>query len=369
MNESRVCVITGASSGIGAALAEQAARAGYTIVAVGRNASALESVRAAIAERGGRILVLTADIREAASAQRIVHAALSNFGRIDVLVANAGVAGRGALATQSNAELAEQLETHVTAPLQLIREALPALQSSRGAVFILGSGVARIPIGGMGLYPPAKAALRSASRILRRELAPLGIGVSYVDPGVVNTAFMQRKAMPGAPAWLMVSPQMVAQAILRAFRRRPAEVNAAPWQTAGVALGERFPAITEFLLTRAQALTGVSTSAVTLPTASTPPQPPVAPPSTEADPLAAALAPFRTRMERSKLPLASLLTALQPGTAFNEDAFALAWAGMPNKHERALISEVCAALHTAGLLEANGERNWQVSPHVGKSEP
>lgn len=377
MDEQRVLVVTGASSGIGAALALRAARAGYAIVAVGRNRVALDTLRDAISNDGGRVAILESDIRDAASARKIVELARTSFGRIDVLVANAGVAGRGPLALQTDEELHEQIETHVYAPLRLIREALPLLHTSRGATFVLGSGVARIPIGGMGLYPASKAALRSAARTLRRELQPLGIGVSYVDPGVVDTEFMKRKEMPGAPPWLLVSPHQVARAILRAIPRRPAEVNASPWQTASVALGELFPRITDFIISRADTLTGVTASALKLTEAPTS-QVELAPAVTESvtetvtplriagtsDALAMALEPFLGRMDRTKLPLQTLLDALQESARFSEDDFALAWVGMPNKNERKLISDIALALHNAGILQEHSERVWEVRIHL-----
>ena len=367
MNDQRVMVITGASSGIGGALALRASRSGYAVLAIGRNTAALDILSDTITGEGGRVHILTADIRERTTARKIVETAQRTFGRIDVLVANAGVAGRGPLALQTDEEMREQIETHVYAPVSLVREALPLLHASRGAVFILGSGVARIPIGGMGLYPASKAAIRNATRILRRELAPFGIGVSYVDPGVVDTAFMTRKEMPGAPPWLHLSPHTVARAIFRAIPRRPRTVNASMWQTAGVALGELFPRITDFALSRADGLTGVSGSTLTIP-ALTPPETisetvvPLRIAGTS-DALAMALEPFLGRMERAKLPLQTLLTALQHDTDFSEDEFALAWVGMPNKNERKLISDIALALHNSGIFIPQGNRTWNVHIH------
>ncbi len=121
---------------------------------------------------------------------------------------------------------------------------------------MLGSGVARVPVGGLGAYAPSKAATRSATSVLRRELKPQGIAVTYVDPGAVDTAFMSRAGMPGAPAWIMATPEDVARKILVAVRTRPRVLNAVPWQTAVVALAELFPRLTDFVLERNPALVG-----------------------------------------------------------------------------------------------------------------
>jgi short-subunit dehydrogenase len=264
MNERRVLAVTGASAGIGAALAIRAARAGYAVVATGRNADALTLLAQRVTSEGGSITTLIGDVRSSLTSERIAATALEVYGRLDVLVANAGIAGRGPLAVQSDEELREQFETHVYAPITLIRACLPLLTASKGTTFVLGSGVARMPIGGMGLYPASKAALRSASRTLRNELKPLGIGLTYVDPGAVDTEFMHRQSMPGAPRLLLTSPHTVAKQILAAISRRPNEVNVVAWQTALLGLAEMAPRLTDYILAHAGAITGAPVTHVAL---------------------------------------------------------------------------------------------------------
>lgn len=256
MNERRVLAVTGASAGIGFALALRAANTGYAIVAIGRNREALAALEVRVRERGGTIVTLVADVRSSTTSQQIAEAALEHYGRLDVVVANAGIAGRGPLAIQTDDELLEQLETHVMAPITLIRACLPLLMASKGAVFVLGSGVARMPIGGMGLYPASKAALRSASRTLRTELRPAGVDLTYVDPGAVDTEFMHRRSMPGAPAVLLTSPYTVADRILRGIGKGYAELNVVGWQSALLGIAELFPRLTDAMLARAGSLTG-----------------------------------------------------------------------------------------------------------------
>ncbi|HEV2741103.1 MAG TPA: SDR family NAD(P)-dependent oxidoreductase, partial [Candidatus Elarobacter sp.] len=251
-----VVVVTGASSGIGRALALRAARAGYDVVAIGRNAAALDAVAQRVRTEPGRIVTAVFDVSDPANALPIVDLAREKFGRIDVLVNNAGHVAVGALSLQTDDALRAQFGTHVIGPVALVREALPLLRESHGIVFMLGSGVARVPVGGLGAYAPSKAATRSATRILRRELEPQGIAVTYVDPGAVDTAFMSRAGMPGAPASIMVTPEEVARKILVAVRTRPRVLNAVPWQTAFVALAELFPRITDLVLERNPALVG-----------------------------------------------------------------------------------------------------------------
>ena len=256
----KTILITGASSGIGRALAVQAARAGYAVYAVGRNVRALAALAGQVGEEGGTLAVDVADISDPANAPGLIGRTVGAYGHIDVLVNNAGAAASGPIAMQSDEALRVQFGTHVFGPLALVREALPTLRASRGHVFMLGSGVARVPVAGMGSYPPSKAALRSATSILRRELASLDIAVTYVDPGAVDTGFMTRAGMPGAPRESLVSPELVARKILLAIMTRPRVLNVMPLQTAAVALGEVFPVIAEAVLERNPSLVGAGPS-------------------------------------------------------------------------------------------------------------
>jgi short-subunit dehydrogenase len=252
----KTILVTGASSGIGRALAVRAARAGYGVYAVGRNMKALAALAAQVSEEGGIIKTDITDVSEPSNAPGLVGRMLGAFGQIDVLVNNAGAVAVGPIATQSDDDLRAQFGTHVIGPLAIVREALPSLRATRGHVFMLGSGVARVPVGGLGAYPPSKAALRSATTILRRELTPLEIAVTYVDPGAVDTAFMSRAGLPGAPPSVLVSPELVARKILFAIGTRPRILNVAPLQTAAVAVAELLPALTEAILERNPQLIG-----------------------------------------------------------------------------------------------------------------
>jgi short-subunit dehydrogenase len=356
-----VIVVTGASSGIGRALALRAARAGYDVVAIGRNREALGALAERVQAEQGRIVVDAFDVAEPANARAVVAVARRAFGRIDILVNNAGQVAVGPLSQQSDDALRAQFGTHAIGPIALVREALPLLREARGHVFMLGSGVARVPVGGLGAYPPSKAATRSAASILRRELKPDGIAVTYVDPGAVDTAFMARAGMPGAPASILATPEDVARKILLAVRTRPRVVNAVPWQTAFVALAELFPRVTDFVLERNPTLVGAA-EAPALESAAPPAleaAPPVAieaPPPVHTGAFDEALEPVRRRMERVKLREEFVRELLHAGDVLDAHEVALRWAGMPNKNERAATNEVLDALAGAGFLQRDGER-------------
>ncbi len=281
-----------------------------------------------------------------------------------MLVNNAGGVAVGPIVEQSDDALREQFATHVLAPLALVREALPALRASRGQVFFVGSGVARVPVAGLGAYPAAKAAIRMAARVARVDLHKDGVAVTYVDPSAVDTEFMRRRGMRGAPRALLIPPERVARKILRAIERRPAVLDASPWQSPLLGLGEIFAGPTDWVLARfphlagSQPLDGVQEGA--------PSDPPVAdavevaPQAADDARLEAALAPLAHRMERLKLSRAFVAGLLQPGTTLDVADVALRWAGMPNKNERALTQEVLDALAAGALIEPTGEGTYRV---------
>jgi short-subunit dehydrogenase len=386
VNETRVAIVTGASSGIGRALAERAVRAGWNVFAVGRRAERLAELAERLAPATGELATLTLDLRSPGAAARIASEALARFGRIDVLVNNAGGVAVGPIAQQSDDALYEQMETHTIVPLALTREALPALRASHGQIFYVGSGVARIPVGTLGAYPPAKAAVRNLARIVRNELHDDGIAVTYVDPGAVATEFMTRVGFAGPPPGFAASPHAVARRIFAAFTSRRPVVNAVPWQTFVVAIGEALPGLTDFVLQRAPQIVGGEA----LPP--TPAQPVLATEERKALPapelrndgaaaltserglelerettstFEAALAPLESRMGRLKLQRAFVAGLLVPGSRLELGDVALRWAGMPNKNERSLTHDVLEALTASGFLERSDDDQFTVVRAAG----
>ena len=392
----KTMIVTGASSGIGRALALRASNAGFATVLVARNAGALETLASRIHAGGGLCATLALDVRDSGAASAIVSTAVQRYGRIDVLVNNAGIAGSGNLLQQSDEELQAQWETHVLAPLRLARWALPEVLKTGGQLFFFGSGVARVPTPGLGAYPPAKAAVRALTTQLRRELRGSGVAVTYVDPGAVDTPFMERAGMQGPPKGLTISPQTVADRIVRATTTRPRAVNASRWQTTAVAFGELLPALTDAILATFPQLAGaervtppvmlslskheheepqsvtVSPPSVMLslskhdhdqPTLPVPVETPIETAKewhVEESAFDRALAPLTRRMERVKLPREFIARLLTPGAALELGDVAMRWAGMPNKNERAAVSEVFQALTAAEFLRQTGDETWTV---------
>jgi short-subunit dehydrogenase len=365
VNRRRVAIVTGASSGIGRALAERAVRSGWDVFGVGRREHRLIELAERVAGATGTFAWLALDLREPGAPARIVRETLARFARIDVLVNNAGGVAVGDISAQSDEALREQFETHAIVPLALTREALPSLKAVGGHVIFFGSGVARVPVGTLGAYPPAKAAVRNLARVARNELRRHGIAVTYVDPGAVATEFMTRAGFAGPPEGIAASPYRVARRVFDAFSSRQPVVNAVPWQTFFVALGEALPQVTDFVLSRAPQIVGgelratppqslVAEPSATLAPAPTAPAVPVAgiaESPTGSSPFEAALAAHAARMAKFKLRAEFVRGLLVPGAQLDLGEVAMRWAGMPNKHERALTNDVLDALADAGFLE------------------
>ena len=359
MPEGRVLVVTGAGSGIGREVALEAAREHFAVVAVSRSKEQLDELAAEISQTGGACVTLALDVTEKDAPQRIVKTARAYFGRIDVLINNAGAATGGRLLEQSDEEIDAQWHLHVAAPLRITRAALPLLEAARGQVMFVGSGLARVPSPYYGAYCAAKAAVRAMATQLRRELLGTGITITYIDPGSVRTNFAQNAGIESfGPEWVPVEARHVARRIVRAAHTRPAVLNAVPLHTVGAMLGEWFPRMTDRAMSKRKA--PAPQPSLTPAPASQPPPAPTPAPAPEQTDFERALEPVSRRMERVKLPAAFLAELLRPGDDVQLSDAAMRWAGMPNKNERAALAEALDALTAGGFLERTGEESWRV---------
>jgi uncharacterized protein len=349
-------IVTGASSGIGHALAREGARDGYRIVAIARRAERLDELAGSIRGAGGLCATLAGDVVARDMPARIVNTALQAFGRIDVIVNNAGTGAYGELLEQSDAAIEAQWQLHVAAPLRIARAALAQLELRCGQLVFIGSGIVRVPLPQYGAYALGKAAIRAAATQLRRELRSRGVAVTYVDPGLVATEFHRTIGIvrPNEPA--AATPERVARAILRGIARRRPVVSAVGWQTAATVVGESFGSLADRAIVAAFTPRRVPDTETILPCH---PEP-VEGGQQEFTPFERALAPVARRMERVKLSPAFLREALVPGAILELNELAMRWAGMPNKNERAVMSEVLDALAAGSYLEQLEEEKWRV---------
>ncbi|MCP3102035.1 oxidoreductase [Myxococcus sp. K15C18031901] len=182
---SKVWFITGSSRGLGRDLTQAALDAGHRVVATARNPEQLED----LAKRyGDRMRAVALDVTDPAAARSAVAAAVSAFGRIDVLVNNAGYANVAAIEDADMDDFRKQFETNYFGVLNVTRAALPVLRKQReGHIIQVSSIGGRMGTPGIASYQSAKWAVEGLSEVLAAEVAPLGIRVTIIEPGGMRT--------------------------------------------------------------------------------------------------------------------------------------------------------------------------------------
>lgn len=229
----QVILITGASSGIGAASARAFARAGARVVLAARRADKLEAIAAEIRAQGGEALALPTDVAQLEEVKNLVKQTASHFGQIDVLFNNAGFGRLDFLdRLDPEADIAAQFAVNVLGVMQTTRQVLPLMMAQkRGHIINMASVAGLVAMPTYSVYAACKFAVRGFSEALRREVAPWGIRVSVIYPGGVATEFGQharirRKTSVTTPRWLRLTPERVADMIVELARTgRP---NATP---------------------------------------------------------------------------------------------------------------------------------------------
>lgn len=219
-------LITGASSGIGAATAVRLAALGARPLLVGRDEHALAELAA---RTNGEWLA--ADLSRAGAARQIADWATATAGGVDLLVCNAGRGWAGDLADQDTAVIDELVTVNLTAHLVLARLVLPEMAAARHGHLVLVSSIAGcLGVADEAVYAATKAGLRTFADSVRLAYAKAGVGVSVVVPGVVDTPFFSRRGRPYDRARPKPIPaDDVAKALVDAVQRNRAEVFAPSW--------------------------------------------------------------------------------------------------------------------------------------------
>jgi len=183
----KVALVTGASKGIGAAVAKALAAAGASVVVnYASDRSGADKVVAAITEQGGRAVAVQGDVTRSADAAAAAEAAVKNFGRLDVLVNNAGVYQFAPLEAIDEEHFHRIFNTNVLGVLLTTREAVKHMGDG-GSVINIGSVVSEIAPAASAVYSGTKGAVDSITRSLSKELGPRGIRVNTLNPGLVET--------------------------------------------------------------------------------------------------------------------------------------------------------------------------------------
>ncbi|MBU6486802.1 MAG: SDR family NAD(P)-dependent oxidoreductase [Burkholderiales bacterium] len=192
----RVWLVTGAARGLGAEIAEAALAAGDAVIATGRDTKA-------VAARFGdnpAVLAVKLDVTDEAQARAAVETGVAHFGRIDVLVNNAGFGLLGAVEESSDADVRRMYDTNVFGLLNVTRAVLPKLRAQRSGHVINVSSIGGLrAVAGFGAYCSTKFAVEGLTEALHAELAPLGIHATVIEPGYFRTDFLDTSSLAIAP--------------------------------------------------------------------------------------------------------------------------------------------------------------------------
>jgi short-subunit dehydrogenase len=217
----RTVLLTGATGGLGQAIARRLRAAGAQLVLTGRRTDVLEALAA---ETGG--LTVAVDLSDPAAVQGLADACAD----VDILVANAGLPGSGQLTSFSIEEIDRALDVNLRAPMVLSRLLAERMVARRSGHIVLMSSLAgKVGPQRASVYAATKFGLRGFAQSLREDLRPSGVGVSAIFPGFVRDAGLFHDAGVKVPPWVgTVAPHEVADAVLRAIEENRGEVDVAP---------------------------------------------------------------------------------------------------------------------------------------------
>jgi NAD(P)-dependent dehydrogenase (short-subunit alcohol dehydrogenase family) len=185
-------LITGAGRGLGAAIARAVLDAGHQVVATARNPATIEGALGT----SDRLLAVQLDVTKPEGAEAAVAAAKARFGRIDVLVNNAGYGQLGWFETISDEQIRRQFETNVFGAMHVARAVLPLMRAQRsGHVFTISSIAGLISVAGSSIYAASKFAVEGWMEGLAQELKPLGINATVIEPGFFKTDFLDASSV------------------------------------------------------------------------------------------------------------------------------------------------------------------------------
>lgn len=263
--DGKVALVTGAGSGIGAALATELSRRGARPILLGRTRETLERTRAGLADPANAEILCT-DLADAAERAAVAR----QIGALDVLVNNAGVVAAAPLMQQSDDDWRQMLEINLLAPMSLTRALLPRLAASKGRVVNVGSMFGDIAFPFFAAYSATKFGLRGWSEGLRREVAELGVGVTYCAPrGTRTPAAAGFADYASAFAMRLDPPEAVGRAIADAIEADARDVYPAGPERVFLLIQRLFPARVDRAL-RAQVKKARKSEAVRLASGSEP---------------------------------------------------------------------------------------------------
>jgi short-subunit dehydrogenase len=243
----RVILITGASSGLGEAVARACARDGAHLALAARREDRLRALAADLETHDCQTLVLPTDMRDPEQIRAMGSSALERFGRIDALVANAGVGHSMAVAETTEEQMLEQIDVNLIGVIRGVQAVLPAmLAARRGHILAMASVGAAITMPGAAVYGATKAGVVAFCEGLRREVSGHGVAVTAILPGFIATPMTAGLTFPMPPA------SNVGDAVARLIRRPRPRLVIPGWYAPLIALNRLAPGILDAIAANAQ---------------------------------------------------------------------------------------------------------------------
>jgi short-subunit dehydrogenase len=221
-----VIIVTGAGHGIGRATAVALAGRGAVVIGVDRDSAALADLESRCGAAS-----MTLDVTDPTYAHQVVERTLGEHGRIDAVIAIAGLGYAGAFATMPESQIATLLDVNLRAPMLIARAALPPmLERGSGSLVFMTSIAGTVPVPTEAAYCVSKTALESFADSLREEVRAAGITVSTVRPGVVRTAFLEQRNLPYQRRWPRpIPPERIAEAVVQVLASGAERRTEPPW--------------------------------------------------------------------------------------------------------------------------------------------
>lgn len=221
--QEKIAIVTGASSGIGKATALALAKRGACITLASRNTSALAQVAQQVEDQGGEALVVTTDVTQQAQVNHMVQETRSRWGKVDILIANAGQYIRSPIAELTIPVLENAMAVNFFGGVYSVLAVLPHMLAQKsGHIVIVSTMDARKPLPPDAPYAAAKSALTGFGEVLRQELHGTGVSATIITPGRVDTPLIEDLKVPWISA--KISAETVARAIVKGIERRQSEV-------------------------------------------------------------------------------------------------------------------------------------------------
>lgn len=254
--QNKVVFITGASSGIGAELAKTFGQCGFKVAICARRREPLEKLCAELQSQGVECFWSLCDVSQTPSLQNTVEEVLQHFGRIDIVVANAGYAARGSLEKQTLQDYHRQFGTNVFGVLDTIYQTLEQLKKNRGRLCIIGSIASYVPLHGSSAYCMSKHAVKALSLALRSELKKHRVSVTLITAGFIqseifnidNAGNYQDTPLHSIPEFIKMPTPKAARKIVRAVLKGRREKTLTTHGWLGKQLYRFFPRFSEFCI-------------------------------------------------------------------------------------------------------------------------